>query len=93
MLPSMPIEADGRTGAGYLPCRRNDVDLWFSGRPAQVELAKDLCGDCPVREMCLTGALNRQEPWGVWGGELLVDGQIVAHKRPRGRPRKTTVAA
>jgi len=42
---------------------------------------------------CLTGALGRREPWGIWGGELLIYGVIVAHKRPRGRPRKTDVAA
>ncbi|OZB46955.1 MAG: transcription factor WhiB, partial [Cellulomonas sp. 14-74-6] len=28
------------------------------------------------------------EPWGVWGGEVFVAGQVVAVKRGRGRPRK-----
>ena len=41
----------------------------------------------------LAGALERQEPWGVWGGQLLVQGAVVARKRPRGRPRKHPVAA
>jgi len=41
---------------------------------------------------CLSGALERKEPWGVWGGELFVQGVIVARKRPRGRPRKTDIA-
>jgi len=90
MLESVPIDAGE---AVYLPCRENELDLWFSARPAEVELAKSLCADCPVRELCLSGALSRQEPWGVWGGELFVDGVVVAHKKPRGRPRKTTVAA
>ncbi len=36
---------------------------------------------------CLAGALERREPWGVWGGELFVSGVVVARKRPRGRPR------
>ncbi|HEX6577357.1 MAG TPA: WhiB family transcriptional regulator, partial [Jiangellaceae bacterium] len=35
----------------------------------------------------------RREPWGVWGGELFISGVVVARKRPRGRPRKTEVAA
>ena len=39
---------------------------------------------------CLAEALNRAEPWGVWGGEILDRGSIVARKRPRGRPRKIT---
>ena len=41
---------------------------------------------------CLTGAMARAEPWGVWGGELLADGVIVPRKRARGRPRKDEAA-
>ncbi|MGZ4588067.1 MAG: WhiB family transcriptional regulator, partial [Mycobacteriaceae bacterium] len=41
----------------------------------------------PVRQRCLTAALDRAEPWGVWGGEILDQGSVVARKRPRGRPR------
>ena len=46
---------------------------------------------CRARLACLAGALDRAEPWGVWGGELLMYGAIVPHKRPRGRPRKDVV--
>ena len=60
--------------------------------PADVEEAKALCRDCPIREACLAGALERREPWGVWGGELFVGGVVVARKRPRGRPRKYPLA-
>lgn len=74
------------------PCRQ-DPELWFAEEPADVELAKQLCLQCPVRAMCLAGAQERGEPCGVWGGELFVAGHIVARKRPRGRPRKTEVAA
>jgi WhiB family redox-sensing transcriptional regulator len=41
-----------------------------------------------VAAACLQGALDRHEPCGVWGGHLLANGQILAHKRPRGRPPK-----
>jgi WhiB family redox-sensing transcriptional regulator len=75
-----------------LPCRRFDPDLWFSESPAELELAKSLCGDCPVRVECLAGAVERQEPWGVWGGEIFERGAVVPRKRPRGRPRKEDVA-
>ncbi len=37
---------------------------------------------------CLEGAIDRREPWGVWGGQLLVNGKILATKRGRGRPPK-----
>jgi len=76
-----------------IPCQESDAELWFAESPADVEFAKTLCGACPVRIECLAGAVNRAEPWGVWGGELFVQGTIVARKRPRGRPRKSQVAA
>jgi WhiB family transcriptional regulator, redox-sensing transcriptional regulator len=71
-----------------LPCRVNDPDLWFADKPADLEQAKALCQDCPARLACLASALQRKEPWGVWGGEIFERGVVVARKRPRGRPRK-----
>ncbi len=76
-----------------LPCRREDPELFFAESPRDVEIAKALCTTCPVRRECLAGALARQEPWGVWGGELLLRGTVIPRKRPRGRPRKTETAA
>ncbi len=73
-----------------LPCRRADADLWFAESPDELEQAKQLCAQCPVRLRCLTAALQRAEPWGVWGGEIFDQGAVVARKRPRGRPRKKT---
>ncbi|WP_375425288.1 WhiB family transcriptional regulator [uncultured Friedmanniella sp.] len=74
-----------------LPCRLVDPEVFFAESPADVEAAKALCVDCPLRSSCLAGALERREPWGVWGGELFIAGVVVARKRPRGRPRKHPV--
>lgn len=76
-----------------LPCRVNNSDLWFAESPSDVEFAKALCQTCPVRDLCLSGARERREPWGVWGGELFQQGAVIPRKRPRGRPRKHVVAA
>jgi WhiB family redox-sensing transcriptional regulator len=79
-----------------VPCRVQDADLWFAETPAELDRAKALCQACPARLACLAGALERREPWGVWGGEIFERGAIIARKRPRGRPRKddrTEVAA
>jgi WhiB family redox-sensing transcriptional regulator len=76
-----------------LPCRVNDPELFFAELPTDVEYAKALCTDCPVQAMCLAGALERREPWGVWGGELFLQGVVIPRKRPRGRPRKNETAA
>ena len=75
-----------------LPCRTFDPDLWFAESPAELELAKSLCAECPLRVECLAGALERAEPWGVWGGEIFERGAVIARKRPRGRPRKIVAA-
>lgn len=85
---------DAAPSAGLdLPCRSGDnPDLWFADTPTDLERAKLLCVDCPVRAECLAGALARQEPWGVWGGEIFERGAVIARKRPRGRPRKEDVA-
>jgi WhiB family redox-sensing transcriptional regulator len=71
-----------------LPCHAGDPDLWFAETPADLERAKALCASCPIRRECLTAALERAEPWGVWGGEIFERGSVVGYKRPRGRPRK-----
>jgi len=75
-----------------VPCLTVDPELFFAESPEDVETAKAMCAECPVRTACLTAALDRQEPWGVWGAELFVQGAIVARKRPRGRPRKEVAA-
>jgi WhiB family transcriptional regulator, redox-sensing transcriptional regulator len=80
-IPAPPAGLD-------LPCTE-DPELFFAESPGDVEQAKALCRGCRARLACLAGALERREPWGVWGGELLLRGVIVPRKRPRGRPRKT----
>ena len=90
-----PAARPGRPGSTTNCCRAgsNNPELWFAESPSDVEFAKALCLDCPVRALCLDGALERREPWGVWGGQLFLQGVVIPRKRPRGRPRKNEVAA
>ena len=76
-----------------VPCRVQDADLWFADRPDLLEEAKSLCRQCPLRTQCLESAMEREEPWGVWGGEIFERGVVIARKRPRGRPRKNAAVA
>ncbi len=69
------------------PCTQSP-ELFFAEQMPQLRAAQQVCEQCPLRALCLSEALERGEPWGVWGGKILVDGVIVEHKRGRGRPRK-----
>lgn len=69
-------------GAGTL------TELFFSDDPIDIARAKAICSKCTLQEACLSGALARAESFGVWGGQLFVNGAVVAHKRRRGRPPK-----
>ena len=90
LATTCPTVSSGQTvaQARAIPCRADDPDLWFAESPAQLEQAKALCVSCPIQQICLTAALDRGEPWGVWGGEIFEQGVVIARKRPRGRPRK-----
>jgi WhiB family redox-sensing transcriptional regulator len=82
-LLTLVIQADEL--AVPLPCSGNPR-LWFSDLPQDLESAKASCQSCALRRACLAGAIERAKPWGVWGGEIFENGEIVARNRPRGRP-------
>lgn len=72
-------------------CRTADAGLiaaFFSEDLGELAAAKRLCAECPVLAPCLEGALARREPWGVWGGQLFMNGKVLLNKRRRGRPSK-----
>lgn len=62
--------------------------LFFSEELQDIAQAKQVCARCPVMAPCLEGALERREPGGVWGGQLFLNGKVLATKRRRGRPPK-----
>lgn len=62
--------------------------LFFSDDLVDIARAKAICSRCPLANECLAGAIDRAEPWGVWGGQLIENGRVVVDKRPRGRPAR-----
>jgi WhiB family redox-sensing transcriptional regulator len=80
------------TGPRRLACQTEDADLWFAERPETLARAQALCLGCSVRQDCLAEVLHRREPWGVWGGQIVQRGAVVADKRGRGRRRTGRVA-
>lgn len=49
-------------------CSQVGSDVWFPEKGQSTREAKEVCKQCPIRERCLTIALERDERYGVWGG-------------------------
>lgn len=91
-LSQLPVPVDSPTAVRVAPrCADGNgtlTPLFFSDDVIDIARAKAICAKCQLRVSCLADALERQEPWGVWGGELIATGRIVRNKRPCGRPPK-----
>lgn len=80
---------DWRTRAA---CRGHDPELFFPvGRDdlhgPEVEAAKAVCAECPVRDDCLDYALATHQPDGIWGGATTTERQAIVRRRARERAR------
>ncbi|MFH8581683.1 WhiB family transcriptional regulator [Streptomyces zaomyceticus] len=67
MIPQTPTEANWQRHA---PCNV-DPDLFFPdpGTPdEQINMAKQICGGCPVRQTCLDEAIRRNDQAAICGG-------------------------
>jgi WhiB family redox-sensing transcriptional regulator len=54
-------------------CRDTDPELFFPVGTTgyalvQVDRAKEVCGQCPVKSECLDYALETNQDSGIWGG-------------------------
>ena len=60
---------------GVVPCQ-NAPDFFFEmdgDHYRSFNLARSLCDGCPVKNLCLSYALDNDEPFGVWGGLSVVE--------------------
>jgi len=74
-----------------LPCRDYDPELFFAESPADVEYAKSLCQECPIRLQCLAGTRSAGALGSV-GRRAIRRGRRCA-AQAAARPRKTEAAA
>ena len=69
-----------------------DRDPFFpdTHRPDPWAEARAICADCPVIDACLTGAIDRREPHGLWGGLTPAERDRMTRRQQRakrkGRP-------
>ncbi len=84
--PSAPRSWETSAACRLIP---NAPEVFFSEDLGEIATAKRICSGCTVLPECLEQALERREPWGVWGGQLFMNGRMLTVKRRRGRPPKT----
>jgi WhiB family redox-sensing transcriptional regulator len=87
-IPQSAVQPDWERLAACANSPQAVVAHFFSDDLTEISAAKRICETCPVMGNCLRTALERDEQWGVWGGQLFMAGKIVLNKRRRGRPPK-----
>ena len=71
--------ACAKPGAPYMFPPENDV--------VAVPNAKAWCRKCPVAGDCLREALDRREPYGIWGGTTPTEREGILRRRGRSGKR------
>ncbi|RNL77617.1 WhiB family transcriptional regulator [Nocardioides marmorisolisilvae] len=84
----MKIEGDWSNSAA---CLEADPELFFPigespTAQRQIEEAREICANCPVRRPCLSFALKTNVQYGIWAGTVPVE-------RARLRKRMTILGA
>ena len=64
-------------------CREEPPSLFFPSDGAGVDIARQLCATCPVKEPCLEYALRNKIDHGVWGGASERERRRIARRRRR----------
>jgi WhiB family redox-sensing transcriptional regulator len=74
-----PDEIDWTEGL----CSETDPDIFFpeKGEHTSSHAAKRVCASCPLVVPCLTGALERNEEFGIWGGSSYKNRQNIRKGR------------
>ena len=72
-------------------CRDTDPDLFFPVGTTgyalvQIDRAKEVCGECPVKVDCLDYALETNQDSGIWGGTSEEERRTL-RRRSAGRER------
>jgi WhiB family redox-sensing transcriptional regulator len=67
----------------HAACRGLDPEIFYPGDDEEAERAKDVCGQCVVRDTCLEHALGSRERDGVWGGATEKERRRIIRQRRR----------
>lgn len=65
----------------------DDGTIWeaFGDTSGYYDQARSICEQCPVRQACLSQALQEKERWGMWGGLTPIERRRIERKKRRDR--------
>jgi WhiB family redox-sensing transcriptional regulator len=67
----------------HAACRGLDPEIFYPASDEEADVAKVVCGGCPVRQACLEHALGSRERDGVWGGATEKERRRIVRQRRR----------
>lgn len=73
-------------------CPEADPEEWYPEKGGSVLKAKAVCRRCPVREPCLGDALDRADPYGIWGGLSHEERERAARRHGQGTSLRDIIA-
>jgi WhiB family redox-sensing transcriptional regulator len=62
------VPLTNQTWRHHAACQGVEPEIFYPSSDEEAEVAKAVCGQCPVRQPCLEYALAKRERDGVWGG-------------------------
>jgi WhiB family transcriptional regulator, redox-sensing transcriptional regulator len=68
-------------------CIQYDPEIFFDPRAKSERRAKSICAKCPVRDRCLSMALESGTEFGVWGGMNGKERSVALRRNPVLRER------
>lgn len=92
-MAALPLPPPADNWRDHAACNGLDTNIFFTPRKGVANPfaeAKAICATCPVRDACLTDALNREPPssdngftsrYGVWGGLTPDERKALARER------------
>ncbi len=90
--PPRAISQDHASWRESAACRLLETELFFPiGKTglavAEIQRAKAVCASCPVREPCLTFALDTHQAYGIWGGYDEDERRLLLREQRMGQQR------
>lgn len=82
----------------FAACRGIDTSIFFPerGHHKQLDLARRICSECPVKDECLEYAISKlpreQGDVGVWGGTSAKERRAIIRRRRNAANKKAEAA-